>query len=634
MPTATTKTKVNTVVGIVSDAAKRPLSNLKVEIYDVNMRSRQVLSDTITTGDGRYELSWSQSQLTGRERKTADIAVKVSTIEKGTELFTSGMDEVRFNAGVHERIDIIIWGQVPVETVEFDFLVKEVNFQADKVAIADLQETKENRDITFLSKELEVSAEKLEHLVVAHRLQKISKADADFFYALLRKNTLLGSNAGRIQARNTIGIGDDEEIILLDASLVDKNKIEADIKSAVADHLVSSRATKNLRQNIQALSRNTKKAEDYYEKEHPGKVIELLTNILNPAKIIEVQQLFQENKNDLDNFLEKVSDPAFINSKGKTENGKLNEGLNRLFDFGKIAITNIIKETKVKKEKDIRKLARFNKAKWIEELERTNPKIKDSSIVSIYASSIVRRFEKAFPTTAFAAQLERSSKTVLKNQNEIVRFLNKYEDFDLSKNNVDLFLKEKKVEDKNVDLISDELKSMQRVFRLVPNYSKAMALRDEKIHSAFNIVSIGKSRFTKEIAPKAGLSDEEAIDIFHRAEVKHTAAILTIGDLHDSITAMDIAALDNDALAKKIEAVSKDFPNLKSLFKLTDICECEHCRSVYSPAAYLVEVLQFLDKRTVVAGNAKTVLFNISINLLVAVRSVPLRVKHRKMIPY
>src|SRR5690606_28344512 len=49
----------------------------------------------------------------------------------------------------------------------------------------------------------------------------------------------------------------------------------------------------------------------------------------------------------------------------------------------------------------------------------------------------------------------------------------------------------------------------------------------------------------------------------------------------------------------KLKAVGEDFPNLKSLFQGADSCGCEHCRSVYSPAAYLVELLQFLDKRSV-----------------------------------
>src|SRR5579859_154561 len=36
-------------------------------------------------------------------------------------------------------------------------------------------------------------------------------------------------------------------------------------------------------------------------------------------------------------------------------------------------------------------------------------------------------------------------------------------------------------------------------------------------------------------------------------------------------------------------------PDLKDLFGSLDLCECEDCRSVLSPAAYLVDILQFLD---------------------------------------
>jgi hypothetical protein len=183
------------------------------------------------------------------------------------------------------------------------------------------------------------------------------------------------------------------------------------------------------------------------------------------------------------------------------------------------------------------------------------------------------------------------------------------EDFDFQKHNVDVFLKEKKLADKEAETVRGELKSVQRMFRMVPNYSKTLALRQEKIHSAQSIVATGKKRFVTEIAPKAGIGEAEAEEIFRKAEVRHTGAMLLIGDLQDSMSVADIAAFETKSLALKLESVSKDFPDLKSLFKLVDTCECEHCRSVYSPAAYLVELLQFLEKRMVVAGNAKTVLF-------------------------
>ncbi len=46
-------------------------------------------------------------------------------------------------------------------------------------------------------------------------------------------------------------------------------------------------------------------------------------------------------------------------------------------------------------------------------------------------------------------------------------------------------------------------------------------------------------------------------------------------------------------LAEKIQS----YPNMQALFGSLDFCECEHCRSVLSPAAYLVDLLQFLDRK-------------------------------------
>ena len=202
MPTTIKQQQINTVFGKVTDGNGRPLANLKVEIYDVDMREWQFLADTFTNREGKYELRWTHDQLKGRGKKSADIAIKVFTKDKNTKLFISTMDEVRFNASDREEINITIRQVFPKEVVEFDFLVKEVSFLAGKVAIAGLQENQEHRDVTFLSKELDVSADKIEHLIVAHRLHDLSRIDAAFFYALFRKNTLLHNDfAGNMNPR-------------------------------------------------------------------------------------------------------------------------------------------------------------------------------------------------------------------------------------------------------------------------------------------------------------------------------------------------------------------------------------------------------------------------------------------------
>ena len=478
--------KINIVIGRVSDSNGRPLAGLKVEIHDVDMRAWQLLADTVTDRKGMYQVHWSHEQLSGRGKGTADIAVKVLTLEKNTEIFRSSMDQVRFNAGKHEEINITVTQSVPQEQTEYEMLLKNISFLAGKVPLSELKEDKEHRDITFLSKELDVPAQKIE----------------------------------------------------------------------------------------------------------------------------EVRQLFEEHRNDLATFFDKITDIRFFDKNKKAAGTKTSIALGRMVGFGNEVIPHLVRTRNIKKPADIRKLAGLNTAGWVKVIEKANPELRDKKLIGNYASAIVRKFEKEYPTMAFAAQLEREKKKVLKNQADIVTFLNNHEDLDLTKTNIDLYLKKKRVSRKNSEAVRDELKSVQRVFRLIPSYSKTLALRNEKIHSAQHIYAMGEARFVNEVAPRARLTQREAREVYRRAETRHMAAMLFAGDLQDSMSVVDIPAFETDSFALKLASVSEDFPNLKSLFKGVDMCECEHCRSVYSPAAYLVEILQFLEKRSVAAGNAKSVLFS------------------------
>lgn len=601
--------KPNLVLGRVVDKLNRPLANLIVQAFDRDMRGEELLGESITDRDGKYEIAWSHSQLSGRGKKEADIVIKVFTREKKTLLYASDIDAVRFNASEREEINITIEQAIKPEVVEYDFILKQVTYLAGKVAITNLQESKEHRDIAFLSKEAEIPAEKIEHLVVAHRLNETSKIDAAFFYALLRKNTLLKNDfAKSFHARLVVDINTEVLPLLYDAALVDVKTMQHDVEAAAKELIVSGKVAKEWKRNVELLQQYKKKAEGYYKNEHPRKVLNIISRFVLENKIEEIGKIFEENKNDMNAFLKKITDESFFKSDAKANHAKTSLALGELLGFDDLIISHISESQKIKKPEDVRKLAKLNKAAWKEELTKLADKIDlagkplDKKLIDLHASSIVRKMEKAYPTMAFTAQLEREKKKniILKNHKEITEFLTSHDDFDLQLSNIDLFLKKKKLATKKNEAMREELKSVQRVFKLVPHYSKTNALLKENIHSAQSIAAIGETRFVKEIAPKAGIIAEEAESIFRRAERTNTAAMLIVGELQDTMRAMDVPALEMKSLAMKLEAVSKDFPNLKSLFKLTDLCACEHCRSVYSPAAYLVEILQFLDKRSVV----------------------------------
>ncbi|MDN3511813.1 MAG: neuraminidase-like domain-containing protein [Candidatus Jettenia sp.] len=598
--------KENLVLGRVVDRLNRPLANLIVQAYDRDMRSEELLGECITDRDGKYEIGWSHSQLSGRGKKTADIVIKVITREKKTLLFTSDMDAVRFNASPREEINVAIETAIKPEVVEYDYILKQVTYLAGKVAITDLQESKEHRDITFLSKEAEIPAEKIEHLVVAHRLQAESRIDAAFFYALLRKNTLLKNDLAKpFHARLSIDINTEPLPLLYDAALVEEKTIQQDIKTAVEEMLVSAKVERESNKNIDMLRAYRKQAEEYYRNEHPRKLMRIISRFVLEDKIGEMGRIFEENKDNPGAFFTKINSEIFFETAEKVNEAQASIALEELLGFENTLITQIKESHKIKKPEDLKRLAKLNRAAWKEELTKLTARTDiagkplDTTSIDLLASSIVRKMEKAYPTAAFAAQLEREKKPVLKNHKEIIAFLSKHEDFDLQHDNISIYLKDKKLTKKDSEAIREELETVQRIFKLVPHYGKTNALRKLNIHSSYSITSAGETRFVHEIAPKAGIAPKEAKEIFKRAERTTTAAMMIAGELQDTLRTMHMPAMEMKTLSLKLEAVSEDFPNLKSLFKLTDTCSCGHCRSVYSPAAYLVEILQFLDKRSV-----------------------------------
>jgi hypothetical protein len=595
------------VRGTVTDRNNRKLSGLLVKAFDRDMRSEMLLGEASTNAKGEYRIEYSAEQFKAAEQQTADLCMKVYTAKSNELLYETDIEQIVFNASPSEEINIVIQEEIKSKDNEFDAVLGVISVLIGELTLAQLQETEEHRDITFLSRESGISVEKLEHQVIARRLFDESKIDIAFFYALLRKNTLLKLDITKsLQTRLFIDINTEVTPLLYDAALMDEKIVQRDVTAAVKEMIVPSRVSKELKGNLELLRQYKQAAEEYYRIEHPIKILNVVSRFVLENKVGEINRIFQENKNDIGAFFKKINDTSFFKTESQALDAKTALALVEMLGFDEAIISRVKEAQKIKKPEDIKRLAALNKADWKKVLTESADKINiagkplNKKLVNFHASSLASKMEKEFPSVAFAAQLEREKKNVLENQDAIKSFLKKHSDFDLQSSSIDLFLKEKKLTgDKNAAM-RDELKSVQRIFKLVPHYSKTNALLKENIHSAQSVAAIGETRFVKEVAPQAGISHTEAKKIFKKAERINAAAMLVVGELQDTMSAMNVPALQMNGLAAKLEAVSKDFPNLKSLFKLTDTCACEHCRSVYSPAAYLVEILQFLDNRSVV----------------------------------
>src|SRR5262249_54200256 len=101
-------------------------------------------------------------------------------------------------------------------------------------------------------------------------------------------------------------------------------------------------------------------------------------------------------------------------------------------------------------------------------------------------------------------------------------------------------------------------------------------------------------------------SPAEAASVYSRAVDVSTASSLLAADLRGLGTSGAVA-ITPIGIMDKIQAVSANFPDLRTLFQSISLCDCELCNAVDSPAAYLVDVLQYISQRTVVDTTQTTV---------------------------
>src|SRR4030095_5430717 len=113
----------------------------------------------------------------------------------------------------------------------------------------------------------------------------------------------------------------------------------------------------------------------------------------------------------------------------------------------------------------------------------------------------------------------------------------------------------------------------------------------DNLHSAQKVYRMGKSEFVQQYGKKPGFTPETALLAWNRAADTHAAVLTVMGDLNE----FDAGILPGVLKSSHPDLAS--FPNWNNLFKTGDLCECEHCRSVLSPAAYFADLLMFLKDR-------------------------------------
>ena len=242
--------------------------------------------------------------------------------------------------------------------------------------------------------------------------------------------------------------------------------------------------------------------------------------------------------------------------------------------------TKLVKELSAKKNKSV--VPAFIKGKT--EAER----------IDTYISRITKILEQSFPTQMFFGKLNKQETEVsafAKTKKDLEIFFTNNSDFDLRTSET-VTIKNADDEKYNFDGIEaidetiHELQSIQRLSAYTTNFENISLLKSAGMDSAYNIVSTPKATFIQDFSSSLG-SIEAAQLIYQQAENKFM------------LTTM-IWSMANPNLAFQTATTPDPIsdPTLRTMFGTLDACECEHCTSVFSPAAYYTDILNFLYSRT------------------------------------
>lgn len=581
---STTDPKIQTIVviGRIFCSNRAGVSGLCVELVDKNVRADIALASGVTDerGNCRFEVS---SATQRRLRKdTLDLQVLVFR-----EKVFLGASEVRYNATASEVIDVVLPESASAALPsEHESLTGAIGARY-KGKLSDLKESEARTDISYLANKTGWDARAVALAALADQFSRRSRAaeiPAPFFYALFRA-----------------GMPANEDLLFH----TNADTLETIWKQAMEKGVIP----KALAPKIPMLVRRFQQLSAEIFLNGPAIVGTsslkemLAVSQLNNADQKKFAEIYAANRNN-PKALWKETAAAFGEEKTK-----------RLQTDGRLAgftINNAPLMSKLKHvtegRTDILDLAKsgyHRPEKWVDllaadvavpkEIAGDTPEEKRTN----YSQYLAAQVRLSHPT-ACIAEMVNSGDLPLTDASPIAptnvaTFLGENEGkFELGVEPIHQYIARTKIQVAGETV--KQVARLQRVLQLTPNDQSMKGLMARSMDSAYHITRLERDEFVTRFSGDLG-GAEDAAFIHDRAVQVHNAVLnLTLGYLsartspaigvHSPPSMIDPAPHANDIIA---------YGSLETIFGSMDYCACDHCKSLLSPAAYLVDLLQFLD---------------------------------------
>ena len=611
-----------------------PVSRAVVNAFDKDLRSEQPLGKPATTDAlGRYEIPYSAAEFRRTEKRRADLIVRAFDAA-GNSLASS---DIIFNSVPDETVDLHVAGSAGPS--EYDTLVREVAPLLGGVRLDELT----HEDVAFLAGETEFDAQLITWFAESARCHiEADSIPQSAFYGLFRQNfsTLLKDLFEQDMAalRAALQRSSEEGIV---------PRLTADELDAIVERLQAVKAGRLLRPA---------------DPQSPASLGDVLATAQLSA---EKQRIVGELKVQHEAALGDLRPSADVAAARGGLSGDFWKALEERDDFSKQDVEEVrltlalaeLSENHPPLMRELRRAARpakavsavqqhfapeptldtaavlrsvagLDAAGWKALLLRaqpngdpigappTTPGADPAERLENYATELSRRSESAMPAMAIAGRIESDNaddNPFRAGKGDFRTFFDNNPSLDFRTTTVAAYLSEDREEKlRNIpdpERFAAELGALQRLANITPRYSEIRTLYADDLHSAQAVVLFGERRFADTYAGTLG-SRERAVEIYRKAEHTHATAF-NLYMRHARAFNMPLPYVISGAPATAADAVT-GVPDLAYLFGSLDLCACRHCQSLYSPAAYFVDILRFLrDAPATEAGlNPLQVLFS------------------------
>jgi hypothetical protein len=237
--------------------------------------------------------------------------------------------------------------------------------------------------------------------------------------------------------------------------------------------------------------------------------------------------------------------------------------------------------------------------------------------INNYADLLFQAIEDKYPTAVIGHRLS-AEQEQLTGAPELLQILDDNPDFDLGHQNIEAYLGQEAAAHQKANL-----KSLQRTYRLAPSHGRYDVMRTLQLNnldSAQRIAHIPKVAFKERYGPDLGGADT-AETVWEKARYINGMVLTLVGEFGSRFNAVTPKAIPSQTvdelegkpdwqltrefnstlnplspqvLPRQLQTQLAERADLRELFGSLDFCQCQHCKSVYGPAAYFVDLLNFL----------------------------------------